>query len=89
MYLRFALALTALTALPATAQTPGVIDTGEDIYAEDGPWMAIPADFNGGELTATDILAMADLDGDPLTMTEDEKRMIEVLTQVLIAHPAP
>ena len=69
---------------PLLAQAETVFDTGEDLYAEDGPWIAIPADFNPGPLTAADILAMADLDGDLTVITEEEARMIAVLTQVLL-----
>lgn len=74
-------------ALPTALAAQNVHDTGEDIYASDGPWMAVPADFNPGPMTAADIIAMADLDGDPLTITPQERQMIAMLTQVLI--PAP
>ncbi len=64
-----------------------VIDTGEDMFAEDGPWVAIPANYNPEPYTAAELLAMADLDGDLTNITDDERAMMEVLSQVLIAAP--
>lgn len=79
--LAFALCLAA-PAQAEDAQT--VFDTGEDMYAEDGPWIAVPADYANAPLTAADIIALSDLDGDPLTITDEERRMITTLTQVLL-----
>ncbi len=80
-----ALAITLCAPLPVLAET--VFDTGEDRYAEDGPWIAVPADYTDAPLTPEDIVALADLDGDPSVVTADEQAMINVLTQVLIPRP--
>lgn len=71
------------------AQAETVFDTGEDLYAEDGPWIEIPADFDPAGPTAADIIAMADLDGDPMSLTDEERGMIAVLTMVLLAPSTP
>lgn len=83
----FALLLALI--LPVNAPAETVFDTGEDIFAEDGPWMAIPADFNPGPPTAAEIIIMADLDGDPLNITAVEREMIGLLMQVMIATDTP
>ncbi len=80
--------LIALT-MPLMAQSETVFDTGEDIYAEDGPWMAIPPGFDPAPPTAADIIVMADLDGDPLVITAKEREMIALLTMVLLPQTAP
>ncbi len=46
------------------------------------PKMPIPS-----VVTRADLLAMADLDGDPTNLTEEEAQMLEVLLQVLGGPP--
>ena len=56
---------------------------------DDGPWIDLPAGYtvDTSPPTAADIHAMADLDGDPSVLTEDEARMIAVLSQILLGSP--
>ncbi len=42
---------------------------------------------DGQQMTIDDVIALADLDGDPQTITADEKDMIALLTQILGAQP--
>lgn len=65
------------------------LSIAEGIVFEDGPWVAIPAgilypDFISPE---EEILAMADLDGDPSVTTAEELRMIATLRQILGVSP--
>ncbi len=57
----------------------------------DGPWTLLPADADiealMAPLTPEDIVKMADLDGDPTVLTEDEAEMIRVLGSVLLSVP--
>ena len=54
---------------------------------DDGPWIELPegAAFNTAPLTYDDIIAMADLDGDPDVISAKEREMIALLSQVLSA----
>ncbi|WP_458790634.1 hypothetical protein [Yoonia sp. MH D7] len=78
----FKLMTLALIALP----TLGMTDTTS---FGDGPWIAIPADFEVRAMMSPqdEIRAMADLDGDPLVTTADEIEMIAMLTQMLGTAP--
>ena len=57
----------------------------------DEPWSVLPADADlealMAPLTYDDILMMADLDGDPSIITDEEARMIALLEQVLLTGP--
>lgn len=59
------------------------------ILQQDGPYIDIPAGYvvPSGPPTLEDIVRMADLDGDPTTMTVLETEMFTVLMQVLIGTP--
>ena len=56
---------------------------------EDGPWVEVPEGtaYDPAPTTYDDIVAMANLDGDPSVITADEREMIALLTQVLGAVP--
>ena len=64
-----------LSAEPLDGTNSPWITTGDDMV-----WDAV-----GYEMT--DIIAMADLDGDPSVITPDEQAMIDLLSQVLGAAP--
>ena len=70
-----------LLAVPKSAMT--------DTIVEDGPWIDVPAGaaFQTTALTHDDIIALADLDGDPSVVSADEKDMIALLVQMLGASP--
>ncbi|MFQ6548177.1 hypothetical protein AADZ90_009475 [Aestuariibius sp. 2305UL40-4] len=57
----------------------------------DEPWSVLPAEADlealMAPLTYDDILMMADLDGNPSIITDEEARMIALLQQVLLAGP--
>ncbi|MFZ3583878.1 hypothetical protein ACOI1H_17135 [Loktanella sp. DJP18] len=55
----------------------------------DDHWIDAPQDvaFGSGPTPHDDIVAMADLDGNPDVVTDEERRMIALLTQVLGATP--
>ena len=57
--------------------------------ADDGPWIEVAEDatFTAEPTSYADIVAMADLDGNPDVLTAKEQEMIAVLTQVLGATP--
>lgn len=63
--------------------------TTAETAVKDGPWTAIPTDaaFLPTPMTLDDVIALADLDGDPLTISTDEKEMITLLIQILGAQP--
>ncbi|MFT4706277.1 MAG: hypothetical protein ACI9TA_003261 [Reinekea sp.] len=63
--------------------------TRAETTVEDGPWIAIPTDaaFLPTTMTLGDVIALADLDGDPLTISADEKEMIAVLIQIFGTQP--
>jgi hypothetical protein len=59
------------------------------VLQSDGPWIDLP---EGTVITDAapqyeDILAMADLDGDPSITTPQEARMIALLSDVLMGQP--
>ena len=75
----------------ALLASPAVAEVVPMDYApmEDGPWVEMPegAAYDPAPTTYDDIVAMADLDGDPSVITEEEREMIALLTQVLGATP--
>ena len=60
-----------------------------DLAPMDDHWVEVPAEaaFSAAPTTYDDIVAMADLDGDPTIITDKEREMIALLTQVLGATP--
>ena len=60
-----------------------------DFAPTDDHWVDVPADaaFAAAPATYDDIVALADLDGDPSIITDKEREMIALLTQVLGATP--
>ncbi|MFQ6552089.1 hypothetical protein AAD018_007055 [Aestuariibius insulae] len=70
------------------AVAEGDMPVAEDL---DGPWTLLPADADiealMAPLTPEDIVRMADLDGDPTVLTDDEAEMIRVLGAVLLGVP--
>lgn len=75
----------ALIASPAVAEVVPM----DHALIEDGLWIEAPQDaaFGSGPATYDDIVAMADLDGNPEVITDEERRMIALLSQVLGATP--
>ena len=60
-----------------------------DPMTDDGPYIVIPAGAQvpTGVLNMDDVIALADLDGDPTVISAQEKEMIALLTSLLIAQP--
>ena len=56
---------------------------------DDGPWVDAPEDaaYVAAPTTYDDIIAMADLDGNPAVISDEEREMIALLSQVLGASP--
>ena len=79
-------ALACLSSTHAGAADDVTLDA---ILQQDGPYIDIPAGYvvPSGPPSLEDIVKMADLDGDPATMTEQEAEMFTVLVQVLIGTP--
>ncbi|WP_143058015.1 hypothetical protein [Loktanella fryxellensis] len=85
--------LLLLLPICATAQTGHMALTTPDVVL-DGDWMQVPDDVqvsNGamvpGPPSHADIVAMADLDGNPDIITAQEREMIAVLNQLLGGQP--
>ncbi|MEJ6398808.1 hypothetical protein [Yoonia sp. 208BN28-4] len=79
--------ITAMMILPlATAATS---ETLAQALQQDGPWIDLPEGvvIQTSAPTYADIVALADLDGDPSVMTADEERMIALLAQVMLGTP--
>ena len=76
--------LLALLATPATAEVVAMSPMPMDDL-----WVDVPVDatFNPGPPTYDDIVAMANLDGDPSVISDKEREMIAVLSQVLGTAP--
>ena len=76
--------LIALLATPATAEVVSMAPMPMDDL-----WVDVPVDatFNPGPPSYDDIVAMADLDGDPSVISDKEREMIALLTQVLGSAP--
>lgn len=68
---------------------PACADTLAHALQQDGPWIDLPDGVVVRTTAPTydDIVAMADLDGNPDVITEDEQRMILLLSEVLMASP--
>ncbi len=75
----------ALIASPAVAEVVPM----DQALMHDGLWIDAPQDaaLGSGHTTHDDIVAMADLDGNPGVITDEERRMIALLSQVLGARP--
>ena len=60
-----------------------------DYAPVDDHWVAAPEDaaYGAAPTTYEDIVAMADLDGDPSVISDEEREMIALLSQVLGASP--
>lgn len=76
------LLIAALALLPT-------FSSADALFADDGPWIAIPAGMTYPQYTSPEeeIRAMADLDGDPSVTTAEEMQMIATLTQILGLSP--
>ncbi len=61
----------------------------QSVPTDDGPWITVTQGmvWSAAGYTMDDIVAMANLDGDPLVVTADEQAMIDLLAQVLGASP--
>jgi hypothetical protein len=76
------LAALALILLPS-------FGTAQNITFDDGPWIAIPAGmtFPAQKSPAEEIHAMANLDGNPSVVTDEEREMIALLSQIFGTAP--
>ena len=85
MMIRRMIPVLALVASPAMAEVVPM----DFATMDDGPWVDAPeeATFAAAPTTYDDIVAMADLDGDPTIISAEEREMIALLVQVLGATP--
>ncbi|SHE56761.1 hypothetical protein SAMN05444339_101750 [Loktanella atrilutea] len=76
--------LIALLATPATAEVVSMAPMPMDDL-----WVEVPVDatFTPGPPTYDDIVAMANLDDDPAVISDREREMIALLSQVLGSAP--
>mgnify|MGYP000156212366 CR=1 FL=1 len=78
-----------LTLLAILMTTPIAAAPLGIILQSDGPWIDLPqgVNINTAAPSLTDIVQMADLDGDPMVTTQKEAQMIALLSSVLLGHP--
>ena len=55
-------------------------------WAGDGPWIDA-SDIVTTPMTMADVIALADLDGDPEVISDEEHKMIALLAQMLGTSP--
>ena len=73
----------------ASAARAEEVPTFAEVMHQDGPYIDIPAgvEVPTGPPSVEDLLALADLDGDPNVITDQEAEMLTLLIQVMIGTP--
>ncbi len=77
--------LLVLLATPAVAEVVPM----SHMPMDEGPWIDVPegVTYDTAPPSYDDIVAMANLDGDPTIISDKEREMIAVLSQVLGSSP--